>query len=329
MTDPLGPAYQGQPGGTVVGEPVPPDNEPEKRRSNSLWSDAWRDLRKRPVFVFSIFVVVVVVSWAVFPTLWTDSGKFDCDININRQPPTWWPFALPPGVSEGDIAPGHPLGTTVLGCDMYSEIIWGARPSIVVAVLVTGLTTILGVSLGLFSGYYGGWTDTVISRITDVFLGLPFLLGAIVFLSLLRAQNIWSVTIVLVILGWTQMTRIVRGSVIALREQDFVDAARALGASDRRIITRHILPNSLAPIIVLATLYVGGFVAAEATLTFLGVGLKPPEVSWGITIAQGQDFAVAGFSHLLVFPCIVLIVTVLSFILMGDALRDALDPKGR
>lgn len=304
-------------------------DKPKKSGGGSLWSDAGRDLLSNPVFLGSAFIILVVISWAAFPGLWTSLGKQDCDIRVNNQPPGWFPGSLPPGVNAADIEGGHPFGTTVLGCDMYSQIIWGARPSILVAVLVTGLTAVVGTTLGIVSGYFGGWTDTIVSRITDIVLGLPFLLGALVFLALLRQQNIMSVTIVLVALGWTQMSRIVRGSVLSLRDQDFVDAARSMGATDRRIILRHILPNALAPIIVLSTLYVGSFVAAEATLTFLGVGLKAPQVSWGITIAEGQNLAVAGFPHLLVFPCIALILTVLSFILMGDALRDALDPKGR
>lgn len=306
---------------------VPPVVPAVGPASGSIWKDARRQLSRSPVFIICSLVVLVVVSWAVFPQLWTSQGKLECDININRTPPRWFPGKAPPGF-DTDVD-GHFLGTTTLGCDMYSQLIWGARPSIVVAVVVTALTALVGGTLGLVSGYFGGWVDTVISRITDVFLGLPFLLGALIFLALLRAQSIWAVTVVLVVLGWTQMARIVRGSAITLRDQDFVEAARAMGATNGRIILRHILPNALAPIIVLCTIYVGSFIAAEATLTFLGVGLKPPEVSWGITIAQGQDFAVAGFPHLLVFPCIVLVATVLSFILMGDALRDALDPKGR
>jgi ABC-type dipeptide/oligopeptide/nickel transport system permease subunit len=162
-----------------------------------------------------------------------------------------------------------------------------------------------------------------------VFLGLPFILGALVFLSLLGTHSIWAVSLVLIALSWPPITRIMRGSVIAVKALDYVEAARALGASNASIIFRHILPNSIAPVIVLATLYLGGFVSAEATLTFLGVGLQVPEISWGITIAQGQDLAVAGYPHLLVFPCAALILTVLAFILMGDALRDALDPRGR
>jgi ABC-type dipeptide/oligopeptide/nickel transport system permease subunit len=327
------------PGYTSTGTDSPPDSSGSpsgpadgagtKARSNSLWSDAYRDLRRSPIFITALVILLIVVSWAILPDLWATRGKNECALNEANLPPTWYPFDLPPGIEEGDLVGGHPFGTTVLGCDMYSEIIWGARPSMIVATLVTALTAIVGTTLGIVSGYFGGWTDTIISRITDIFLGLPFLLGALIFLALLGSQSIWSVTFVLVVLGWTQMSRIVRGSVLSLRDQDFVDAARAMGATDTRIILRHILPNVLAPIIVLSTLYVGSFVAAEATLTFLGVGLQQPEVSWGITIQEGQNLATAGFSHLLVFPCIALILTVLSFILMGDKLRDALDPKGR
>jgi peptide/nickel transport system permease protein/oligopeptide transport system permease protein len=196
-------------------------------------------------------------------------------------------------------------------------------------VVVTLLTALIGGLLGILSGFYGGWVDTIISRFTDIILGLPFLLGALVFLALLQQQNKKSVTIVLVALGWTSMTRIVRGTVISLRDQDFVEASRALGASNFWLIRKHILPNALSPIIVLSTLYVGTYVSAEATLTFLGVGLQPPAISWGILVAQGEGLAVSGHPHLLIFPCAALIITVLSFILLGDVLRDALDPRGR
>jgi peptide/nickel transport system permease protein/oligopeptide transport system permease protein len=281
--------------------------------TGNLWSDARRQLLRNPVFLVSLFIVVIVVSWAAFPGLWTTTSPDTCVLQENRQPP-------------GD---GHIFGTTVLGCDMYTHVIYGARPSIVIAVIVTASVALIGATLGIASGFYGGLTDTVISRFTDVILGLPFILGAMAFLALLRAQNIWSVMFVLIVLGWTSMTRIVRGTVISLRDQDFVEAARAMGATNSWIIFKHILPNSLSPIIVLSTLYVGTFVTAESTLTFLGVGLKPPAISWGILIAEGQGLAVSGLPHLLVFPCAALIVTVLSFIMMGDALRDALDPRGR
>ncbi|HET6563419.1 MAG TPA: ABC transporter permease [Marmoricola sp.] len=281
--------------------------------TGSLWSDARKQLFRSPVFVVALLIVLVVISWAAFPSLWTNTSPEHCVLMENRQPP----------------GNGHIFGTTVLGCDMYTHVIYGARPSIVIAVLVTGATALVGGGLGILSGYYGGWTDTIISRLTDVVLGLPFILGALVFLALLQQQNIWTVMFVLIVLGWTSMMRIVRGTVIALRDQDFVEAARAMGAKNSWIIFKHILPNALSPIIVLSTLYVGTYVAAEATLTFLGVGLQPPAISWGILIAEGQGLAVSGLPHLLVFPSVALILTVLSFIMLGDSLRDALDPRGR
>jgi ABC-type dipeptide/oligopeptide/nickel transport system permease subunit len=281
--------------------------------TGNLWSDARRQLLRSPLFLLALLIVLVVISWAAFPSLWTNTSPERCVLMENRQPP-------------GD---GHIFGTTVLGCDMYTHVIYGARPSIVIAVLVTAAVAFVGATLGIISGFYGGWIDTIISRFTDIILGLPFILGAVVFLALLQRQNIWSVMFVLIVLGWTSMTRIVRGTVISLRDQDFVEAARAMGAKNSWIIFKHILPNSLSPIIVLSTLYVGTFVTAESTLTFLGVGLKPPAISWGILIAEGQGLAVSGLPHLLVFPSIALILTVLSFIMLGDALRDALDPRGR
>ncbi len=294
------------------------DEEPrgKKERNASLWADAWRELYHNPIFIVSSLLVLAVVSMAAFPGLWTSqdpSARGACELINNKAAPS----------SE------HIFGTTVQGCDMYATVIYGARPSIIIAVVVTAATVFIGVALGVIAGYYGGWVDTVVSRITDVVLGLPFLLGALVILALLRGQNIWTVALVLIVLGWPQVTRIMRGQVIAAKGQDYVEAARALGASNSSIILRHILPNSIAPVIVLATLYLGGFVSAEATLTFLGVGLQLPSISWGITIAQGQLLAVGGFPHLLIFPAGAVILTVLSFILLGDALRDALDPRGR
>ena len=279
----------------------------------SLWSDAWMTLRRNPIFWIAIVIVLVVLSWAAFPGLWTTVDPEKCVLTENQQPPS----------------DKHVFGTTVLGCDMYTHVIYGARPSIIIAVVVTLATALIGGLLGTLAGFYGGVTDTAISRFTDVIMGLPFLLGALVFLALLQNQSIWTVSFVLIALGWTAMTRIVRGTVISLRDRDFVDAARAMGATNGWIIRKHILPNTISPMIVLSTLYVGTYVSAEATLTFLGVGLKPPSISWGILIADGEGLAVSGLPHLLVFPSIALILTVLSFILLGDVLRDALDPRTR
>jgi peptide/nickel transport system permease protein/oligopeptide transport system permease protein len=181
----------------------------------------------------------------------------------------------------------------------------------------------------MLAGFFGGWTDTIVSRVADVFFSLPFLLGALVFLSILRDRNVWTIALVLVTLGWPTITRIMRGSVISAKNLDYVQAARALGASNSRLMARHILPNAMAATIVVATITLGAFVSAEATITFLGVGLQTPEsISWGIMIAQNQSYF-AEYPWLLAYPCGLLVATVLSFILVGDALRDALDPKLR
>ncbi len=290
-----------------------PSEAAAQASSGNLWSDARKQLLRSPLFLISLFIVLVVISWAAFPSLWTNTSPERCVLTENRQPP-------------GD---GHIFGTTVLGCDMYTHVIYGARPSIIIAVIVTAATALIGAGLGIVSGFYGGLVDTLISRFTDIMLGLPTIVGALVFLALLQRQNIWTVMFVLIVLSWTSMTRIVRGTVISLRDQDFIEASRAMGAPNSWIIFKHILPNTLSPIIVLSTLYVGIFVTAESTLTFLGVGLQAPAISWGILIAEGQGLAVSGLPHLLIFPCVALIVAVLSFIMLGDALRDALDPRGR
>ncbi len=224
---------------------------------------------------------------------------------------------------------GHPFGYTADGCDMWASLVWGTGKSVILAILVTTGTTILGILLGTAAGYFGGTTDTLISRITDIFFGLPFILGALVFLAIFPDRNVWTLTLVFVVFGWTQLTRVMRGSVIATKQQDYVDAARALGANDLFVIRKHIIANSIAPVIVLATIALGTYISAEATLTFLGVGYQRPAASWGLLVSDGQTLALAGFWHLLVYPCAFIVITVLAFILLGDVLRDALDPRTR
>jgi peptide/nickel transport system permease protein/oligopeptide transport system permease protein len=285
---------------------------PSKEGSASLWSDARKQLIRNPTFVLSALYILVVGSMAIFPTLWTDEDPRNCPITRSRQPPQ----------------DGHPFGFNVLGCDYYSHAVYGAQPSLAIAIGATVGIVLIGGTLGLLAGFYGGWVDTIISRTIDIFLSLPFLLGALVFLTVVKIQNILTITMVLVILGWTTIARVMRGTVLSAKNLDYVLAARSLGANNLRIMFRHILPNAVAPVTVLATIALGSFVAAEATLTFLGVGLRPPEESWGIMITDHQVYFLEA-PWLLLFPMALLIGTVLSFILMGDALRDALDPKMR
>jgi ABC-type dipeptide/oligopeptide/nickel transport system permease subunit len=212
---------------------------------------------------------------------------------------------------------------------MWASLVWGTGKSVIVAILTTIGTVVLGVITGTAAGWFGGFTDTVISRITDVFFGLPFILGALVFLAIFPKRNVYTISAVLIVLGWTTITRVMRGSVISTKQRDFVDAARAIGAGDLFIIRKHILANSIAPVIVLATIGLGTYIGAEATLTFLGVGYQRPTVSWGLLVNEGQLVALAGYWHLLVYPCTFIVITVLAFILLGDVLRDALDPRTR
>ncbi|HEX6249458.1 MAG TPA: ABC transporter permease [Nocardioidaceae bacterium] len=284
--------------------------------NRSLWGDVRYELVRNPVFWISLLLVLVILSMAFFPQLWASTSPNEsgaCQLANARGKPT------------ADL----PFGYTNAGCDMWSSLVWGTGKSVIVAILVTTGIVILGVTLGTIAGYVGGFADTIISRITDIFFGLPFILGALVFLAIFPERNIWTLTAVLTVFGWTSLTRVMRGSVISTKQKDYVDAARAAGATDFFIIRKHILANSIAPVIVLATIALGSFIGAEATLTFLGVGYQRPTVSWGLLVSEGQNLALAGFWHLLVYPSAFIVITVLAFILLGDVLRDALDPRTR
>jgi len=285
-------------------------------QNRSLWGDVRYELMRSPVFWVASILVLVVLSMAFFPQLWAETSpnaSGACSLENAR----------------GEPSAANPFGYTAAGCDMWSSLVYGAGKSVIVAIMVTVGTVVVGVATGTVAGYFGGFGDTVISRITDVFFGLPFILGALVFLAIFPDRNIWTLTAVLTLFGWTSLTRVMRGSVLETKQKDYVEAARALGGSNLFIIRKHILANSIAPVIVLATIGLGSFIGAEATLTFLGVGYQRPTVSWGLLVDDGQNLALAGFWHLLVLPCSFIVVTVLAFILLGDALRDALDPRSR
>jgi oligopeptide transport system permease protein len=281
-------------------------------RQASLWSDAWRQLRRSPLFIVSTAFIVLFVIMAIAPGLFTNQDPRDCDLSRSLMRPS----------------PGHPFGYDIQGCDYYSRVVHGARVSIVIGVVVSGAATLIGVALGASAGYYGGRLDTVITRLTDIWFAIPLILGAIVILTTFGERGLAQVSLVLIILGWTTILRLMRSAVLSVKELDYVQAARALGASNLRILRRHILPNAVAPVIVYGTITVGIVIAAEATLSFLGVGLQLPAISWGLMISTAQT-RILRAPHLLLFPAAFLSITVFSFILLGDALRDALDPKLR
>lgn len=277
-----------------------------------LWSDVWRQLRRSPQFLVGSVVIVVLVLMAIVPQLFTRVDPRACDLSRSRRPPS------------ADAWFGYDLQ----GCDYYANVIYGARASIAVGLLVVGGFLVIALLLGSLAGFFGGWVDNLIARVADVLYGMPFILGAIIILYQFDQRGVVQVAFALLVLTWMTPMRLVRASVVAIRDSDYVQAARALGASNVRIITRHILPNAVAPVLVYATITIGAVIAAEAALSFLGVGLRLPAISWGLMIGEAQNFLRTSL-HLLLFPGAFLVITVLSFISVGDALRDALDPKLR
>ncbi len=290
-----------------------PEVEAAVGREGSLYADAWRHLRRRPMFVIAAALILLLALMAIWPSLFTNADPLACNLADSLLTPS----------SE------HWFGTDLQGCDYLARTVYGARVSITIGVLVTAVSTLIAVALGSIAGFYGGIVDSVIARITDIWFAIPTILGGIVILrSVFSTRGLFQVSVVLIVLGWPTMLRLVRSAVLSVKETDYVDAARALGASNFRIIRRHVLPNSIAPVIVYATITVGGIIAAEAALSFLGVGLQLPAISWGLMISVAQNRILTA-PHLLLFPGLFLSATVFSFILMGDALRDALDPRLR
>ncbi|MET7305895.1 ABC transporter permease [Streptomyces sp. NPDC005134] len=299
-------------GETLEKTPGGPEGTGPAEKPRSLWSDAWRDLRRNPVFIISALIILFLVIISIWPSLIADQDPLNCDL----------------GKAQEGSQPGHPFGFDGQGCDVYTRTVYGARASVTVGVCATVGVSILGGILGGLAGFFGGWWDSFLSRITDIFFGIPVVLGGLVFLSVVTSSTVWPVIGFIVLLGWPQIARIARGSVITAKQNDYVQAARALGASNSRMMLRHIAPNAVAPVIVVATIALGTYISLEATLSFLGVGLKPPAVSWGIDISAASQY-IRNAPHMLLWPAGALAITVLAFIMLGDAVRDALDPKLR
>ena len=285
-------------------------------RPRSLAGDAWLDLRASKVFWIAAVLVALVLLMAAWPSLFTSADPSDCLLARKNA-----------GASGGAI-----FGYDFQGCDVFSRTVHGARDSVVVALVATLIAGVIGLLVGLAAGYAGGWVDALLSRFIDVMLGIPLLLGAIVLARRLSADpesdGALAVMITLGVLGWTTAARVMRSAVISAKGQDYVAAARMLGAGPGRLMFRHILPNSISPFIVVLTILLGVNIAGEATLSYLGVGLKGDAISWGISIQEAGPYARTAAAPL-VWPSVFLAATVLAFIMLGDAVRDAFDPKLR
>lgn len=313
-----------QPG--VVADTAPADAGlpgGKKEKPRGLLGDAWYDLRHKPLFWISAGFIVLFLVMAAFPWLFTSASPV--------QP-------VGSGLSRSLEGPSGDawFGTDIQGRDIFARTIYGARASIIVAVAATLGTVLIGSATGVLAGFRGGWVDALLSRLADVFFGIPFILGAIVILFTFNPRGAGSneykimglVILALCLLLWPVSMRIMRSSVLAAKQADYVVAARAMGASNTRIIFKHLIPNCLAPVLVYATILVGAFIGAEATLSFLGVGLQSPVVSWGVMISDSQDY-IRVAPYWLLFPSAFLVVAVLSFVMLGEAVREALDPKLR
>lgn len=278
----------------------------------SMWAEAGRSLIRNPVFVISAVLILIILVIAAFPSLFTSQDPNYGDITASNQPPS------------GE----HPFGTTRQGYDVLARVLYGTRTSVMVGFFTMILATLIGGVLGALAGYVGGIFDAVLSRITDIFFAIPLILGAIVIANRADSMNVPMVILVLGVFGWTNVARIMRGSVISVKNQDFVTASTALGANPVINLVKHVVPNAIAPVIVTATVNLGVYIVAEATLSFLGVGLPSASVSWGGDISDAQP-ALRTQPMMLFYPSMALAITVLSFIMLGDAVRDALDPKAR
>lgn len=292
------------------------DAEEPAAPARTLWSDAWKRLKKNKLAVIGAVWIVFVVLVALTADLWAPQllgSPTDIDTTTVAQS-----SKLPP-------SPEHPFGTDATGRDQLVRVIYGSRVSLTVGVIATLISTGIGLVMGALAAFYGGWFDTIIMRLADMFLAIPYTLFVITMLAVM-GQGIQNVFIAIGVLGWPSIARVFRSAILSVKENDYVDAARAMGASDLRIIARHIFPNSVASIVVYATMNIGGAILTESALSYLGMGVTPPTPSWGIMIQDGQTFLQTQ-PWLMIMPGLAILSTVLAFTLLGDGLRDALDVK--
>jgi peptide/nickel transport system permease protein len=284
----------------------------QRARNRSGWRMMWRALlADKWVLLMVIFLLAVTLS-AIFAPVVATGNIRDPDYSVRLVPP---------------LTEGHIAGTDQLGRDVFSRMIYGARISLMVGFISVVIAAAVGITAGLISGYYGGWLDSVIMRLVDLHLAFPFILLALT-INAIIGLGVRNIIISLAIAGWVEYARIARGEVLVVREREFTQAARLMGASNNRIIWRHILPNITTPLLVTATLQVAQFIIAEASISFLGFGVQPPTPAWGSMISEGLDHIFTSW-WLITLPGVALALVVLAVNLVGDWLRDVLDPRLR
>lgn len=271
-------------------------------------SQAWRRFRANRLAIIGLIFIILLCLVALFADF---VAPYD-----------------PTNIESGKRGVGpsleHPLGYDHVGRDLLSRVIFGSRVALIVGLVATTIAVFIGVLIGAAAGYFGGWVDTGLSRLTDTLMAFP-VIALLIVLAAVLGPRLTTVVVVIGVTGWARYTRVVRADVLSLRERDFIIAARAAGVKDARIIWRHILPNILGPVIVLASLGIGGIIILESALSFLGLGIQPPNPSWGGTLADGRAF-ITRFPHIAIAPGVMITLTVLAFNFFGDGLRDALDP---
>lgn len=301
-------------------EPAQQAEVEEAEAGRTMWGDAWARLRKNKLAIISIIWIIFMVIVACTADLWV---------------PQFFGNPTTGNLAESLLAPSaqHPFGTDAIGRDVFSRVVYGARVSLSVGIMATAISTLIGLVMGALAAYYGGIVDTLIMRLADIFMAFPSTLFLIVLLGVITDKIgtdpiAGTVTIFMCIgiLGWPSIARVFRSAILTIKENDYVDAARSMGASDWRIIARHIFPNAVASIVVYATMNIGGAILTEAALSFLGIGIQPPTPTWGVMIQDGQTY-LSTKPWLMLMPGLAILTTVLAFTLLGDGLRDALDVK--
>lgn len=290
-----------------------------KNPPKNLWRDAWRRLSRNKLAMFGMVVVILMALMAIFAPF---IARYPADQSFTD------PTSTKPLYEQNYQPPSaeHWMGTTGQNYDLWARIVYGSRISLSVGLVVQTIVLLVGVPLGLCAGYFGGWFDILIMRVTDIFQAFPYLLLSLLFLSVFGSSIIW-VYLAIAVSTWPIMTRLVRSQVLGLKNKEFIEAARATGVKTPRLLIKHILPNALGPIIVAVSFGVPEAIIIEAFLGYVGVSGDPSAPSWGRLVSEGREAFQSNPPTILIFPCLMIVITVMSLNFLGDGLRDALDPK--